>query len=1432
MFDLSIVISAQHNSISYYTTLLKPLRDTYHCEIICITNDSIDLSSAYDYQVIPFHDTYAHFTDFCLSSTLGKRVMIIEDGLALTPDFVAFLVETLHKDPVFNITCTVETLLCTQTTESFIHEQVIVYNRGIHGFNIPYTKAPLCDSSLLKLPLDHFATPLFKLKDPENHHFLYTWLSYYLPTLSHTDQAHCYTILEYNKWLMADIDWHDFEELFLLDTPASLYSHYLTCRHDYQAALHTPSTTIETLQNLSISQDDLYFSWLLKDFISLQKSSELFLECLDQPVLKSLILYLLDHDHTSWNAFASFAAHLPSLNSKKQIKAVIFLFVTALNYMSQHTMSPEDKEVLLDFLDSYLTLGHQLITAKQFPHYISHISCKKERHFILALRTAADTDATSCIATAWKLSRDYPDRINLLCYYIQKVRYTHKSYSKVLSICMIMRDEAKNLERCLSSVTPLIDQGLAELVIVDTGSVDRSIAIAQRYTDKIYCHEWENSFSKARNQSLQYCNGEYVFILDADEELPESAIQGLMATFTGTEYTQFDTFMLNVISYTVLTLDQYAVMAQPRIFRNDCRFHYSSAVHNQPVCTPPVKTTTIDILHYGYIMTPDIREKKYIRTTTLLKKEIQNNPRHIYFHFQLSTSYAMYGDLKKALNQTDLYMRLIEEEVDLYDNVLMYYNNAAAVYINTFNYDKAEAVCDAALAIEPNFIDFIYYKAFILFEHHDYEQALQYILKYLDLIPVYNQLETANDGRFAFYTICSLEEVKRLLLQTHFRLHMYNECIQDIYTITSESLMINCLYEWITACLFTQNKAELEKFHSQFIRPSSNPLFQRTFDYFLSVIEDDAPKNDFYQLDTYAWDGLEFEEFWPFLYEVIAPMLTLDTANIQNRATLISYKKIFQLILHRTRDLVYDYLSEENMVDLFNNYMFVCSQLTRQGDYEDLEVRELAFINKVILAYQSPEPAQTHDLLREATMEYHDMNGIIDLSIDILFDTSSFDQARDFVSPDTLASSPSPEPNTPSDAELQNAVLTLLTKNNETLEEDFADLSQLIAQLELSQHSLAAKISLCRLYAFTKQYDKALNTYIQLKLHHPTEIPLEIAKLIPASLLASSAHTCSILQGTMDITKNTVTAVQLLKNHGMHVDTLNYIPRQCPAVSDYEMDVNAFENGQVILERTIDVANFLIPRYDIFHFHHHTSLQFNHTDLSLLHELHKQIIVQYCAEDLYFQDEQELFDKLQILSQYATCCIVDDYMTYTHVKDFFEDITVIAPFAMTPLTDTPTVTPCDTPHTFKIVHSPHNRTFAGTTHLLEVIEALKVDFEFEFEVVDNLALDEAYKVYQSADLIIDELIAGTYSTYAIEAMAINKPFMGYISPLMKTKYGPELPFIPTTPETLYADLKALLEDPAPLAFVKELGRSYVQKYHHPHTQTLKLIALYQQICSH
>ncbi len=93
-----------------------------------------------------------------------------------------------------------------------------------------------------------------------------------------------------------------------------------------------------------------------------------------------------------------------------------------------------------------------------------------------------------------------------------------------ISLCMIVKNEEKELGRCLDSVKDAVD----EIIIVDTGSEDRTKEIAAAYTDKVYEFEWTNDFAKARNESFSKAKMDYCMWLDADDVLEAGGQEKLL----------------------------------------------------------------------------------------------------------------------------------------------------------------------------------------------------------------------------------------------------------------------------------------------------------------------------------------------------------------------------------------------------------------------------------------------------------------------------------------------------------------------------------------------------------------------------------------------------------------------------------------------------------------------------------------------------------------------------------------------------------------------------------------------------------------------------------------------------------------------------------------------------------------------------------------
>lgn len=279
---------------------------------------------------------------------------------------------------------------------------------------------------------------------------------------------------------------------------------------------------------------------------------------------------------------------------------------------------------------------------------------------------------------------------------------------------MIIKDEEKNLTRCLDSLVPILDSKLAELIIVDTGSSDNSIQIVRKYTDKVYQHQWTNNFSEMRNISISYAKGEWIWIIDADEELenPEEAIEIIKQDLE--KYNTVSIKMKNYMeSYSKGKEPSYSVNNLIRMFRRTEEFKYEGSIHEQPRFEKPVYASNIIFRHYGYIWEDEeFTNKKFQRTAGLLKKELEKDPNNIYYQYQLALSTSIV-DLEKGLNEYRKSYKLIKKMSyrERYRYLYIYGSYSMTAYRNQ-EYKEAIKICQEGLQLNKDYID-LWYTLFI-----------------------------------------------------------------------------------------------------------------------------------------------------------------------------------------------------------------------------------------------------------------------------------------------------------------------------------------------------------------------------------------------------------------------------------------------------------------------------------------------------------------------------------------------------------------------------------------------------------------------------------------------------------------------------------------------------------------------------------------------
>jgi glycosyltransferase involved in cell wall biosynthesis len=147
--------------------------------------------------------------------------------------------------------------------------------------------------------------------------------------------------------------------------------------------------------------------------------------------------------------------------------------------------------------------------------------------------------------------------------------------------------------------------------------------------------------------------------------------------------------------------------------------------------------------------------------------------------------------------------------------------------------------------------------------------------------------------------------------------------------------------------------------------------------------------------------------------------------------------------------------------------------------------------------------------------------------------------------------------------------------------------------------------------------------------------------------------------------------------------------------------------------------------------------------------------------------------------------------------------------------------PVDSGASIRIVHAPSHREVKGTRYVIDAVSQLKAKgFALDLVLVEGLPRDEARKVYESADLVVDQLLAGWYGGLAVEAMALGKPVVSYIRE-GDLKFVPEimraeLPILRATAGTIADVLRALVGlRKEGLRNAGMRSREYVERWHDP-----------------
>ncbi|MCL1470268.1 glycosyltransferase [Argonema antarcticum] len=342
----------------------------------------------------------------------------------------------------------------------------------------------------------------------------------------------------------------------------------------------------------------------------------------------------------------------------------------------------------------------------------------------------------------------------------------------MLSLCAIVKNEEKSLSSCLSSVKGVVD----EIVVVDTGSTDRTPEIAREFGARVYHFEWCNDFAAARNESLKYVRGDWVLVLDADEVLTPEIVPLLKQAIL-----QADNLVVNLVREEVgATGSPYSLVS--RLFRNHPAVRFSRPYHEM-VDDSVVELlqresqwqvgylSDVAILHYGYQPEAIASKHKFQKAQAAMEGYLANHPNDVYVCSKLGALYIQSGDiargvqlLKRSLDSgsvDDLVLYELHYHLGIaYEHLqqlslakyhyqaatqlpilpklkLAAYNNLGNVLKDNSKLQAAKTVYETALQIEPSFAVGYYNLGMTLKVLGRLEDAIASYQKAIDLNPDY-----------------------------------------------------------------------------------------------------------------------------------------------------------------------------------------------------------------------------------------------------------------------------------------------------------------------------------------------------------------------------------------------------------------------------------------------------------------------------------------------------------------------------------------------------------------------------------------------------------------------------------------------------------------------------------------------------------------------
>ena len=293
--------------------------------------------------------------------------------------------------------------------------------------------------------------------------------------------------------------------------------------------------------------------------------------------------------------------------------------------------------------------------------------------------------------------------------------------------------------------------------------------------------------------------------------------------------------------------------------------------------------------------------------------------------------------------------------------------------------------------------------------------------------------------------------------------------------------------------------------------------------------------------------------------------------------------------------------------------------------------------------------------------------------------------------------------------------------------------------------------------------------------------------------------------------------VQALRRRGVDARLVVFERYKLHPEADESLDLPARPASRRQPQQLAALAR-LLPRTDVFHFYFGLTLVPQSLQFPLLRAVRKKSVMHYLGSDIRGKTPA----RARATASKAGAQVIGSYDAIRWVPEAEVIPPGIDVAAIQPAPPSDRARPL-------IVHAPSSRRRKGTEHVVAACEGLDADLE----LVEGLHHDEAFERYRAADIVVDQLNAGWYGVFAIEAMALGKPVVTFLhdEAVQRTEeaFGTRVPIVSATAETLRETLRPLVADAARRRELGAASRAYVERVHDLERVADRLLDLYARL---